>query len=58
MLNWWHLMSWDISPNALGLHSLAMQVDSVAREKARSWTGRNIWLKKSLNDPIFEANMR
>ena len=51
-------MSWDISPNALGLHSLAMQVDSVAREKARSWAGRNIWSKEGLIDQIVEANMR
>ena len=51
-------MSWDISPNALGRHSLAVQVDSVAREKARSWAGRTIWSKKGLSDRIFEANMR
>ena len=40
-------MSWDISPNALGLHSWAMEdVERVAREKARSWAGRNIWWQK------------
>ena len=42
-------MSWDISPNALGLHSLAMQVERAAREKARRWVGRNIWKFEQFN---------
>ena len=45
-------MSWDISPSALGLHSLA--VESVAREMlVMISTEPNIWWEKE-----SESNMR
>ena len=41
-------MSWDISPNALGLHSFAWQVVAVARKMARNLADQDICQERHL----------
>ena len=43
-----HLMSWDISPNALGLHSFAWQVVAVAKKMARNLADQDICQERHL----------